>query len=282
MIHFPRSSFTWKSHPHVPDPNYRWPGGFVGEPDQVYHVRFTLEARCQVTHLASGQSSEIFLGAPCRSEYTIARRNLFQVPSGEWRMAFSAHTSPILSNRPSHTDEEAIAQPLADRFADYTIDIRRHKKVEELTQVNEVVVATLANDELGACSYYQEEGFGVEVEFPINVMNLNQADGQFQICTGPILLPDLKTWTDGELGRAFVAHVALADFDHVEFILRRSVEAAPHERAWLDQPRGRDRLELLDPTQPPPGYPSQRSQPLVYNEVWERSARNTVLRADGF
>ena len=35
----------------------------------------------------------LYLGAPCRTEYTIARRNLFQIPSDEWRMAFSRRLS---------------------------------------------------------------------------------------------------------------------------------------------------------------------------------------------
>ena len=42
MINFPRSTFTWKSHPWHPDPYYKWAGGFVGTPGQVYHVRFSL------------------------------------------------------------------------------------------------------------------------------------------------------------------------------------------------------------------------------------------------
>ena len=69
-------------------------------------------------------------------------------------------------------------------------------------------------------------------------------------------------------------------FDRVEFIFRRPVEAAHEERAWLDEPRGRDRLELIDPNDKPADYPPSRPQPLVYNETWDLAARNAVLRAD--
>ena len=48
MIDFSRSTFTWHTHPWSPDPYYRYAGGFVGEPGQVYHVRFGLEASCQI------------------------------------------------------------------------------------------------------------------------------------------------------------------------------------------------------------------------------------------
>ena len=87
MINFPRSSFTWKAHPWKPDPFYKWTGGFVGGHGQAYHVRFTLEARCVLRDGDGAELAELFLGAPCRSEYTIASENLFQIPSGEWRMA---------------------------------------------------------------------------------------------------------------------------------------------------------------------------------------------------
>ena len=47
MIQFsPVRPLLGRAHPWKPDPYYKWPGGFVGEHGQVYHVRFTLEARC--------------------------------------------------------------------------------------------------------------------------------------------------------------------------------------------------------------------------------------------
>ena len=97
---------------------------------------------------------------------------------------------------------------------------------------------------------------------------------------GRCLLPDLATWDGGDLHRVFVAHAAFSRSDRVEFILRRPVRAAPEERAWLDVPRGLDRLELRDPGNPPPGYPPPRHRPLVYNETWDLAAHNVVLRAD--
>ena len=281
MINFSRSSFMWKSHPWQPDPYYKWPGGFVGDPGQAYHVRFGVEARCAVRRLDSGVASEIFLGEPCRSEYTIAAENLFQIPSGEWRMAFSRHCQLSLAGRPSGEEEDAVARPLAECFAEHQIDIRSHGAAEVLDEVGDIVAATLANDLLsGRCRYRDPEGaFEVEIEFPVNVMNLNVADGQFQVCTGPVIVPDLSSWDGAEVPRLFVAHVAFSRFDRLELILRRRVEAAPQERQWLDAPRGRDRHELHDPKQVPAGYPPSRPQPTVYNETWDLAASNVVLRA---
>ena len=88
MVNFPHSTFTWKSRPIAADPHYKRTG-FVGTPGQVHHVRFNLEARCEIRESIGGKKWECFLGAPCRTEYTIAERNLFQVPSNEWRIAVS-------------------------------------------------------------------------------------------------------------------------------------------------------------------------------------------------
>ncbi len=282
MINFPRSTFTWKSHPWYPDPYYRYTGGFVGQPGQVYHVRFNIEASCTIQDEATGQRSELFIGAPCRTEYTIATRNLFQVPSAEFRFPFSRRYRLGLAKRPSMEQEEVSVALLSESLAEHRIDLRSFANVSELTDARQIATAALNNDLLNAISTYRDadRGLTVSVEYPVNLINLNVPDGEFQICTGPVILPDLATWDGSEVRRVFLAHVAITAFDHVEFILQREVAAAPEERAWLDQPRGRDRYELLDPNKRPPNYPPPRPKPTVYNEVWELPATNVVLRAE--
>ena len=49
----------------------------------------------------------------------------------------------------------------------------------------------------------------VILEFPVNLININDEDPEFQICTGPIVLPDLKTWDGLELHQCFVADAAI-------------------------------------------------------------------------
>ena len=282
MINFPRSTFTWEAHPFKPHPHYRWQGGFVGEPGQIYHVRFILEARCALRDGGGAELAELFLGAACRSEYTIASENLFQIPSGEWRMAFSRSSSPAIAERPSTETEPVRARPLAEAYGDFSIDVRSHPAWEALEDGEAIAASTFAGDAQNARSVYRDEATGIEVEleYPIKVMNLHRPGGQYQVCTGPLLLPDLATWDGKDLHRVFVAHAAFSGSDRVEFILRRPVCAAPEERAWLDLPRGRDRLELHDPSNPPSGYPPPRHQPLIYNETWDLAAHNVVLRAD--
>ena len=282
MINFWRSTFTWKSHPWMPDPYYRWAGGFVGETGQVYHVRFNLQGMCRIDDPDSGVEWECFLGAPCRTEYTIAESNMFQVPSGEFRMAFSRDAAVPVSYRSRTPEPSGKNGRLSDLFRHHHIDIREFQTPAHLTDVPSIVAASLQNKLLNAiCSWVDETtGLTVSVEFPVNLINLNEADAEFQICTGPVVLPDLSTWDGKEAHRVYLAHVALSSFDHVEFILSHEVEASAAERAWLDQPQGRDRLELRDAANQPPGYPPGRPNVRAYHDVWEMASENTVWAVD--
>ena len=80
MINFSRSSFMWKAHPWKPDPHYKWPGGFVGEHGQGLSRAFYLRGALRFCATAMGPSwRNSFWAHPCRSEYTIASENLFQI-----------------------------------------------------------------------------------------------------------------------------------------------------------------------------------------------------------
>ena len=101
-----------------------------------------------------------------------------------------------------------------------------------------------------------------------------------RFCTGPVLLPDLATWDGRDVLGVFVRPCGLLAPrpGGVYFAVR--CKQRPRSGRGSTSPGGRDRLELLDPNNPPPGYPPARAQPLVYNETWDLAAHNAVLRAD--
>ena len=281
MIDFPRSFFTWKTFPWQADPYYKYAGGFIGKEGDVRHVRFNLESRCTISDESAGKTTELFVGAPCRSEYTIPRRNFFQIPSDEFRMAFSrTHQIPIARTPGSEADPVA-ARELSASFQDHRICLKEYPHPIDLRGGAQVVEATLANALLNArCAYRDPQNdLRVTVEYPVNLINVNREDAAFQVCTGPLILPDLSTWNGQSVDRVFLAHAAFTAFDYVEFILRRELAAASEELAWLHQIEGRDRLELHDPDNRPPGYPPPRPSPKVYHEVWALPSENVLLRA---
>lgn len=280
MIDFPRSFFTWQTFPQKRDPYYKYAGGFIGKEGDVRHVRFNLESSCTISD-ERGETTELFVGAPCRSEYTIPRREFFQIPGDEYRMAFSrTHQIPI-AKRPSGENEPAAPQALRKSFQDHRISLKEYAHPVELRAAGEVVEATLAGALLNArCAYRDpESNLHVTVEYPVNLINVNRKDAAFQVCTGPLILPDLGSWNGRGVERVFLAHAAFTAFDYVEFILRREIEAASEELSWLHRIEGRDRLELHDPDCKPPGYPPPRPSPKVYHDVWALQSDNALLRA---
>jgi len=279
MINFHASTYTWKGHPTKPDPHYKWPGGLVSQPGVVIHVRMSLEAICTITDEATGHVSEMFVNAPCRAEYTIARRNLFQIPGNEFRFAFNRERTVTIANRPSDEIEALKSWSLDENFQSHELDIHHYDNASTTADPAEIIDATLANDLLTARSAYKDtnRGLSVAVEYPVNLINVNPNDGEYQVCTGPVIVPDLETWDGKNVSRVFLAHVAFTASDYVEFILRREVDPADSEKQWLTKPRGLDRNELHDPTNQPPNYPIRKWQATTYSEVWEKEDANNVI-----
>jgi len=282
MIDFGRSYFTCTSHPQQPDPYYKYPsGGFVGRDGAVNRVRMQFDATCTLANEKTGHTDDLFLLWPYRDEYKIVTENLFQVPNGEARLVCGREYCVPISSRPSNEREDLKRLKLSDRFRDYSIQIRTFQEPQTLTTEDEIIKATMAEHIMNARTMYRDRQRGVRVtlEFPVKLINLQQKEKLFQVCMGPVLLPDLVTWDGISVDRVFLAEVAFSGFDYVEFALRREVEASDKEKMWLNTVRGRDRRELRDPNNRPPGYLRPYPRPKVYHEVLAQQA-TTVLLSD--
>ena len=112
-------------------------------------------------------------------------------------------------------------------------------------------------------------------------MNLHPDSGKFQLCCGPVILPDMATWDGKGVDRVFLAEVAS------QRLRLRGVHPAPRDRAGRERDRSgstrcaagiawncgirttsrRNRMEV------------QRPRPHVYHETWALDAENVILRA---
>ena len=280
MINYFTSTFTWKGKNFKGDPYYKYPGGFVGNIGEKYHVRFNTQSSFIIQDEKSKKYDEVFLGSPCRSEYTIAKNNLFQVPSNEFRMALTKDNQVNIASKPNDNASDINFSKLEGNYIDYKLDIREYNNHIELKKENEVIKATLNGDLLNAKSSFKDASSGllVTLEFPVNLINLNYDKNEFQVCTGPIIVPDLSSWEIGKAGQVFLAHVAFSSFNYMEIILRRDVKPEKSEMAWITKPIGLDRNELINSENIPPLHPEQRWQVTTYNEVWKLHAENIFLK----
>ena len=282
MIDFSRSFLTWTHLPHEPDPIFKYSGGLLADPGDVVCVRLKADARLEIQPDV-GEAFNCYVIAPCRAEYTIVSDNLFQIPSGEYRAVFSESLGIPIAKRPSAEAEAVSRQVLAAKYARFDVDIRHFAHAEPLTSVREVIKATWDGALLNAACAYRDEArkLTVTVEFPVELINFDEQNETFQVCTEPVILPDLATWDGHGLDRVFLAGVAFSAYDHVEFILRREIEPAASDLSWYHEVRGRDRNELREGAAEPPDAVRSRPKPLVFNEVWERDAQITIARVSG-
>ncbi len=255
MLDFERSFFGRTSKPYIPDPDYVHDGGMVQGGGSIRDTRKTYESKCDITNLDTGHVKELFLFQPCRAEYTIAKRDLFQLPSREYRVVHSrTHNIPI-AKRPSMESGDRKVRLLGFKSARFTT--RTYPDFTVLTSANEVIEATQSPKPLNARTAFQNEaeGYRFSIEFPIRTISLNLEEDLFQVNTGPVPLPDMKTWDGERPSRVFLAFVAFSGLDFAEFILRREIEPSEEEKQWFHQRRGKWRWELREPENPPPGHP---------------------------
>ena len=281
MLDFTRSFITWTTHPWRPHPYYRWHGGFVGESGDVYRVRMQVDSTMEVL-VPSGSPVTHYLGYPCRTEITIATEQFFMLPSGEWRAVFTREHRVPIARGPSDVPETGGRSPWSGQHSDLDFRPVTLSGAERLLDGHAVNEATQAGAVINGQTTYRDEstGLDIRIEFPIRLMNLHPDSGKFQLCCGPVILPDMATWDGEGVDRVFLAEVAFSGFDYVEFILRREIEPAASEKEWFHQVRGRDRLELRDPENKPPELMEvQRPRPHVYHETWALNAENVILRA---
>jgi len=120
-------------------------------------------------------------------------------------------------------------------------------------------------------------GVTVMLEYPIKLINLQQKERLFQVCMGPVPLPDLATWDGVCVDRVFLAELAFSEFNYIEFALRRDVKASDKEKSWLTAVRGRDRRGLHDPSKQPPGVSPPRSSLKAYHEIIGQEVSTVVV-----
>lgn len=194
-------------------------------------ARIQLDATCRIEGWGDDADQDYVLIAPCRSEYMYRDGPLFQMPNYEFSGIFTEDEVVLLR---THWTSEAEAPEYAkavDRFDRVAID-RSHMNAELLVSVEDIVEATLANRRLVARTTIQDAASGTTamLEYPIKTMNVTTDPGQFQVDTGPLIVPDFSSTKVPHILRFAVAHIVYCSFDRSEFILRR-----PHVVGERDQ-----------------------------------------------
>jgi hypothetical protein len=184
-------------------------------------VRILIDARCTIHDERNGTSEEVYLIAPCRTEWMYRDTEVIQNPSGEYRVIFtqdrqlsvgkhidesrergdSVPTSSFTSLEFKITD--VAATPLADDAA----VIAASKGLKPIVAKTEITSA--------------DGGLWAVLEYPIRTMNFNEERVRFQVDTGPLVFPDFTLNTEHLIDRCKLAHTVYNTLDYAEFVCKQ-------------------------------------------------------------
>lgn len=183
-------------------------------------ARIAIDARCTIFDASGNLADELYLIAPCRTEWMYRETELIQNPSGEYRQIFSEPHALQRSVGKSISEAGPIAHGPAlstDGFnwIRFSIASRPSRK---LATDQEVVDATMANAPIIAKTSFEANGLKAILEYPILTMNYHEERVRFQVDTGPIIFPDLDADAERLIDRCYLAHTIYNTFDYAEFI----------------------------------------------------------------
>jgi hypothetical protein len=183
-------------------------------------ARILIDARCTIFDSDGKLADELYLIAPCRTEWMYRETELIQNPSGEYRQIFSEPHALQLSVGKSISESGPITHgPAVSTEGFNWIQFTISPKPSRLLATDkEVVDATMANVPIVAKTSFESNGLKAILEYPIRTMNYHEERVRFQVDTGPLIFPDLDADTERLIDRCYLAHTVYNNFTYAEFI----------------------------------------------------------------
>ena len=203
-------------------------------------ARIQLDAIVEVIDEETGASEQFVLIAPCRAEWVYAEKQLFQIPSRDYRNIYSLTEERRMGRAITYGGESDRGHPVSDTFQSLEIDIVRFPQGRVLDTPAAVNEATGNNVPLIGRTEIREEARRKRyvLEYPIKTMNFRPENSSFQVDTGPLLVPDFDSGEPRTIDRLEMAHVVYNRLDYAEFILRRPTP--------INDEQGRELTRVLD------------------------------------
>ena len=203
-------------------------------------ARIQLDAIVEVIDEETGASEQFVLIAPCRAEWVYAEKQLFQIPSRDYRNIYSLTEERRMGRAITYGGESDRGHPVSDTFQSLEIDIVRFPRGRVLDTPAAVNEATGNNVPLIGRTQIRESERRKRyvLEYPIKTMNFRPENSSFQVDTGPLLVPDFDSGEPRTIDRLEMAHVVYNRLDYAEFILRRPTP--------INDEQGRELTRVLD------------------------------------
>ncbi|MFP3902727.1 MAG: hypothetical protein ACLFWB_00665 [Armatimonadota bacterium] len=192
------------------------------------NARIQVEATCTVTQ-DGHEPVEYTLVASCKSEDTYVDENLFKTPNYDFCVIFSEDEYRIHRVGRTADAHELDTGSNAQRFHDVRFT-NRECEAEKLPDAAAVVKAT-HDGRIIVCRTRIEDpdrGFSALLEYPVKTMNVRSDPAEYQVDTGPVLLPGL--WGETTALEDFrLAYIAYNRPDRAEVVVQEPTPLNPDD-----------------------------------------------------
>ena len=170
---------------------------FICNPSPANSVRFWIESRTRITDPKRGTTTDYYQCASCKSEHTFAAKDLLHddnydflpILGGEDLLIFRRHARLTPTYRQLYKAVDVWGAPIfKPREAETVVVLDTWEKIEGATAAGVPIVTQ---------TQIADEGTGLKatIECPTKTMNISIENRIYQVDTGPIALPDLRTRT---------------------------------------------------------------------------------------
>jgi hypothetical protein len=194
-------------------------------------ARIQIDAACTLIDERTGARRAYYLIAPCRAEEVYVDSSLLVIPNYEFAGIFTEDECLLIRTHWRSDRDNREYGRTTERFDHVEIALRTNADAHPLADSAAILAATLANAPLVGQTEVRDEERGMRavLEYPIKTMNVLRATAQYQVDTGPVLLPDFASTTPREIEQFDLAYILFHQFDQAEFILRKPVSIVPEE-----------------------------------------------------
>jgi len=190
--------------------------------------RFWVESRCRVIDRQADKTVEYLQCGLCKAERTFAYRALFADDNYDFLPVFSADEGIIFRRKVRVGEPYRDVRPI-DKWWGGTEPHLRTFHGRALTSPDEIFAAMQQGKPIVGQTELRDEKTGrvAVIEYPIKTINFERDKKDWQVDTGPVILPDLSAPPD-QWAHAFkLAHIAFRTPYWADFIVDQPTPLEP-------------------------------------------------------
>lgn len=193
--------------------------------------RFWVESRLRITDPAAKTTREYLQCGSCKSEHTFPARGLFHADNYDFLPVFSEVDCVVFRRHVTERNRYREVRPLGEMWGGTAPAVRLFRG-RVLRDVREISQAMSAGKPLVSQTELRDEKSGrvAVIECPVKTINWQRETGQWQVDTGPVLLPDLSAPPDEWSHKLRLAYVAFNAFDWGELVIEEPTPVRDGEK----------------------------------------------------